>query len=168
MTNSIRLQKASQYCDIEAFKSCAKKVGGDVEQLMLLLEKTNRLTCEYFLPWQDSFEYGGTAYIDGVRPTSVSNSVQWGIDPYARVFMTFHFIETPGATENQTSVVFQRYTLDSLLVRAGHFHCSEFFTVGPMNKSDMKKIDILLSKGSMSYQSRIYGNEITLTLTSPK
>lgn len=168
MNNSIQFQKASQYCDIEAFKSCAKKAGGDVEQLMLLLEKTNRLTCEYFLPWQDSFEYAGTDYIDGVTPISVSKSVQWGIDPWGRVFTTFHFTETPGSAENQTSVVFQRYTRDSLLVRAGHFNHSLFFKASPMGKSDIKKLEILLSKGSVSYQSPLDGNETILTLTPPK
>ena len=166
MLDSIRAKEATQYCDIEAFKMCAKNVGGEVEELMNLLEKTNRLTCKYFLPWQDAFCQGGTDYIDGIKPSSVHHSVHWGIDPYRRIFATFHF-KTTDINENQTAAVFQRYTKQSLLISAGHYNHSSFFPTGPVNNSRLQQFEVLLSKESIEYPNQYFETPITLTLTSP-
>lgn len=175
MGDDLRISRASYNCDIEMFKECAKSAGGQSEQLMNMLEKTGRLSCEYFLPWQDEFHEGGTGYIDGVRSSSVEQSVQWGIDPWKRIFTTLHFTDIPGSEkenavkeniEKQTAAVFQRYTVGGLLVSGGHYSNSLFFSAHALNDCDMNKLESLLKKGSVVYSD--WKGDRTITLESPR
>ena len=79
--------------------------------------------------WKDSFHAGGADYIDGVKPSDLSDPAMRGIDIKGRPFVALHTIGIRGEnTYEGVETLFQRSTDDDhVWVSGGHSTPMHFF-----------------------------------------
>jgi hypothetical protein len=96
-----------------------------------VLEDTQGISCDNYLPWQNEFHQGGTGYIDGIHATHLQKPAMWGINQWKRPYVAIKYVcdqTTEGAV-----ALFQRYTgSGSSVVPGGHFQPKECY-LGPLD-----------------------------------
>lgn len=115
-------------CSIDSLKGVLQKTGENsaTSRVFSVLNETQGVTCENFLPWQEAYHRGGTGYIDGIHSDHLSKDVMWGIDRWSRPFIAMKYlcqkVLPEGLSEKIRGAVtlFQRYTNANLLVTGGH------------------------------------------------
>lgn len=104
----------------------------NLSHLFQVLKQHNLLTCDRFLPWNDSFG-GFTGYIDGIRPENVQQPIMWGFDTLQRIFVTIkHTCTNNGLVSDTITTIFQRhFNNDSIIASARNLECLSSIT--PLN-----------------------------------
>ena len=94
--------------------------GSITSRVFSLVNETDGISCENFLPWQDRFYAGVSGYIDGISASVMNKAVQWGIDPAMRPFVAIKSLCNDAHVG--AVAIFQRYTgPGNLMVAGGHF-----------------------------------------------
>ncbi len=97
-------------CPLESIQKAATGEGAIAPVLSALKD---RITCDSYLPWKESFlgrVTGYTNYIDGITQSDMgSKFVNWGIDPLKRPFVAMQVTCSNG--DRGVVTIFQAYTL---------------------------------------------------------
>lgn len=108
------------------------------------------------LEWKNEFHAGGTGYIDGIKPSDLSDSVMWGIDPAKRLYIAVKKVMVqPNGRFSQPGVetIFQRYSDSAYVWTSGkHFDPTPTLVISRLDE----KIFPLFEK-------LVKGEEITLS-----
>jgi len=112
------------------------------------------IKCSSYLPWSESFFYGGTGYIDGIHPQDMEKSVMWGMDPHKRIFVAVKSI-CDGAREGVVAF-FQRYNDQGVVVSGGHFQSMNgMCNLAAGTERGVEYLQTLLTKGTVTIQNSI-------------
>lgn len=96
-------------CPIHALKDILNYGGSDsiTAKTFEILEDTQGISCDNYLPWQNEFHRGGTGYIDGIFGRHLQKPVMWGIDSVKRPYVAIKYV--CNETKEETVTFFQRY-----------------------------------------------------------
>ena len=106
-----------------------------------VLDDTQGISCDNFLPWRDEFNHGTSGYIDGIKATHLEKPAMWGIDQSNRPFIAIKYL--CDQTTEGVVAIFQRFTsFGARVVSGGHFKPAGCY-LGPLEPAYNRQISFL-------------------------
>lgn len=81
-------------CPADNLKEILKAGGSDsiTAKTFRVLEDTQGISCDNYLPWQNEFNKEGINRIDGINTTHLQKPVMWGIDNWKRPYIAIKYV----------------------------------------------------------------------------
>lgn len=122
---------------IHVLKDILNKGGRDsiTAKTFKVLEDTQGISYDNYLPWQDEFHLGGTGYIDGIDPKHLGKPAMWGIDQWNRPYVAIKYV--CNQTIQGAVALFQRYSSSGDPMVWGGSHKAEGCDLGPLDPAPL-------------------------------